>query len=64
MTPQQSIGHYRITGKLGEGEMGAVYRATDTKLERDVAIKVLTSAFAEDTARMHASSARRRPSRR
>jgi serine/threonine-protein kinase len=47
-----SIGHYRIVSNLGEGGMGAVYRATDTKLNRDVAIKVLPEAFAQDAARM------------
>ena len=52
MTPPESIAHYRIISKLGEGGMGTVYRATDTKLGREVAIKVLPEVFASDPARM------------
>ena len=52
MSPQESIAHYRIVSKLGQGGMGAVYRATDTKLNRDVAIKLLPEVFAQNTSRM------------
>ena len=46
------LGVYEITAKLGEGGMGEVWRARDSKLERDVAIKVLPTAFVADPERL------------
>jgi Tol biopolymer transport system component len=51
MTPS-TIAHYRISSKLGEGAMGEVYRATDSKLGREVAIKLIPEDFAKDSQRM------------
>ena len=48
----QSLLHYQITAKLGQGGMGEVYRATDTKLDRAVAIKVLPPALANNKERL------------
>jgi eukaryotic-like serine/threonine-protein kinase len=54
----RQIGAYTIHARLGAGGMGEVYRARDTKLGRDVAIKVLPTAFVSDQDRLAASSAR------
>src|SRR4029077_2598747 len=48
----QKLGSYEITSLIGKGGMGEVYRAKDTKLKRDVAIKILPEEFSRDTDRV------------
>ena len=52
LTPGTRLGVYEITAQIGEGGMGEVYRATDTKLKRQVAIKVLPPSLAVDADRL------------
>ena len=56
----QRIGSYQLLARIGTGGMGEVYRARDTKLNRDVAIKVLLPAVANDPDRLARFSAKRR----
>src|SRR5438128_7616124 len=52
ITAGTRLGRYEIRSSLGAGGMGEVYRAQDTKLNRDVAIKVLPAAFSADAERL------------
>src|SRR5258706_6977212 len=51
LSPGTHLGTYEITAPLGAGGMGEVYRARDTRLERDVAIKILPAQFSSDPVR-------------
>src|ERR1700758_3025631 len=52
ITIGSQLGSYEITALLGKGGMGEVYRARDTKLKRDVAIKILPDEFSRDRDRV------------
>ena len=52
LLPGTLLGPYEIVAAIGAGGMGEVYRAHDTKLNRDVAIKVLPAEFASDSERV------------
>src|ERR1700736_5790012 len=52
LTAGSRLGPYEIRSALGAGGMGEVYRARDTKLKRDVAVKVLPEAFSHDPDRL------------
>src|SRR5262245_24688449 len=52
LTPGSRLGPYEIIAPLGAGGMGEVYRARDSKLNRDVALKILPDAFALDPERL------------
>ena len=52
LSPGTRLGAYEVIAQIGEGGMGEVYRATDTKLKRDVAVKVLPKSLAGDPERL------------
>src|ERR1041384_1160630 len=52
LSPDTNLSHYRIVSKIGAGAMGEVYLAQDTKLDRQVALKILPFEFAADADRM------------
>ncbi len=60
LNPGTRLGHYDVTSLIGEGGMGQVWQATDTQLNRQVALKILPDAFADDAERLPGSSRKQR----
>ena len=60
LTVGSRIAHYDVTALIGEGGMGQVYQATDTKLNRQVALKILPEAFASDLIGLQGFNEKRR----
>ena len=52
LSPGSRLGSYEVTATIGQGGMGEVWQATDTQLNRDVALKILLDAFAADPDRL------------
>jgi serine/threonine-protein kinase len=60
LTPGTRLGVYKVTALIGEGGMGQVYRASETRLIRDVALKILPDSFADDPDRLARFTRKRR----